>query len=279
MTETPLVSVLMTAFNQEKHIAEAIESVLASNYSNFELIITDDQSKDETVEIVNHFSKSDERVKLFINDKNLGDYPNRNKASTYARGKYIKFLDADDIIYHYGLHVMVEYMERFPEAGFGLASLVSSAKPFPILLSPKEIYLENFNEYSHFDRAPGSSIIRLDAFKRVGGFSGKRMIGDYEFWFKIARYYSMVKFPFDLYWSRVHPNQESQTDYARKNYSILRRTVLEEALLNPDCPLSAEEIRQVRIQNRRIERKDVFLNYLSKINKVIRKKNKVGLNN
>ena len=65
----PLVSVLMTSFNREKYIGEAIESVLASTYTNFELIITDDRSTDNTVTIAKTFGSKDQRVKLFINER------------------------------------------------------------------------------------------------------------------------------------------------------------------------------------------------------------------
>ncbi|HEV2714429.1 MAG TPA: glycosyltransferase family A protein, partial [Terriglobales bacterium] len=95
---TPLVSVLMTAYNREKYIAEAIESVLASNFKDFELIIVDDCSKDRTAEIARRYT-SDSRVQVHVNEKNLGDYPNRNRAASLARGKYLKYLDSDDVIY------------------------------------------------------------------------------------------------------------------------------------------------------------------------------------
>ena len=62
-SDFPLVSVLMTAYNREKYIAEAIESVLASTYKNFELIIVDDCSKDKTVEIARRYAKKDQRIK------------------------------------------------------------------------------------------------------------------------------------------------------------------------------------------------------------------------
>ena len=89
MNIQPLVSVLMTSYNRENYIAEAIESVLASTYKNFELIIVDDRSKDRTVEIARSYESKDDRVKVYINEKNLGDYPNRNKAASYAKGFYI----------------------------------------------------------------------------------------------------------------------------------------------------------------------------------------------
>ncbi|HXB06407.1 MAG TPA: glycosyltransferase family 2 protein [Puia sp.] len=264
MNSAPLVSVLMTSYNREKYISEAIDSVLCSSYRNFELIIVDDGSKDRTMEIVRQYADKDQRVKVYRNEKNLGDYPNRNKAASYAKGKYIKYLDADDIIYYYGLEIIINYMERFPDAGFGLASFASDEKPFPILLSPKEAYIENFQIYSHFDRAPGSSIINLEAFNKVGGFSGKRMVGDYEFWFKIARYYNMVKYPYDFYWSRSHGEQESKSSYAQ-NYPKLKKQIREDALNHVDCPLNEEELKYVRKLIKKYEAKNNVLSALTKI--------------
>jgi glycosyltransferase involved in cell wall biosynthesis len=76
--------------------------VLASSFKDFELIIVDDCSKDHTVEIERRY-RSDPRVQIHVNEKNLGDYPNRNRAANYANGKYPGYLDSDDIIYPYGL--------------------------------------------------------------------------------------------------------------------------------------------------------------------------------
>jgi glycosyltransferase involved in cell wall biosynthesis len=267
----PMVSVLMTAYNREKFIGQAIESVLASNFTDFELIITDDCSKDNTVAIARAYAAKDARVKVFINGKNLGDYPNRNQAATHATGKYIKYLDSDDMIYYYGLDVMVNYMERFPDAGFGLSSSsLIDIPPFPMCITPAEIYRENFNGFGHFDRSPGSGIIRLDAFRKVGGFSGKRMIGDYEFWFKIARYYKMVKLPSDLYYYRwSHGEQETGTAYAQE-YPAMKEQVLKEALEHPDCPLSAEEIAGIRRTLQRQKKRYQLTTILSPIKRLFK---------
>src|SRR5258705_9727856 len=98
MNPQPFVSVLMTAYNREKYIGEAIKSVLASGYTNFELIIVDDCSGDNTVTIAKTFEQRDARIKVYVNEKNLGDYPNRNKAAGYENGEFIMYLDSDDPI-------------------------------------------------------------------------------------------------------------------------------------------------------------------------------------
>src|SRR5665213_2881754 len=115
--DQPLVSVLMTSYNREKYIAEAIESVLASTYTNFELIIVDDSSTDNTVEIAKSYGRKDSRIKVFVNEKNLAQFGNRNKAASYSRGYFLKYFDSDDVMYPDCLEVMVSAMATYPEAG------------------------------------------------------------------------------------------------------------------------------------------------------------------
>ncbi len=183
---------------------------------------------------------------VYENKKNLGDYPNRNKAASYAKGKYIKYLDSDDIIYPHGLGVMVDAMEKFPEACLGLSSTKDSPRPYPILLTPQEIYREHFNGYGHFNRAPGSAIIKRQSFLEIGGFSGERMIGDHQLWFTLARYFHVVKFQPDLYWSRSHEEQEQKTEFANQHYTKLMNRVRNEALNHKDSPLSKHEIGRIK---------------------------------
>ncbi|HEY9178964.1 MAG TPA: glycosyltransferase family 2 protein, partial [Flavipsychrobacter sp.] len=183
--EQPLVSVLMTAYNRERYIAEAIESVLGSTYQNFELIVVDDVSKDNTLAIARTYAEKDKRITVYKNESNLGDYPNRNKAASYAKGKYIKYLDADDKLYPYGLEIMVGIMEQ-ASAQWGLMSIPQDDnRQFPIVLQPAEIYRRHyFNKdrsvnYPHiFYKAPLSAIIRKEAFDRVNGFNNVQHFGD-----------------------------------------------------------------------------------------------------
>ncbi len=265
MYPKPLVSVLMTAYNSEKFIEEAIESVLASNYSNFELLIVDDYSIDNTLSIASKYALKDDRIRIYTNDKNLGDYPNRNKAASYAKGKYIKYLDSDDIMYPHCLDVMVRSMEMFPDAGIGLSSMPDPNKPYPVLLNPREAYLENFNGYGHFLRAPGSGIINLEAFNKVGGFSGERMIGDADLWYKMAMYYPIVKMSTFLYWDRQHESQERQSSYA-KQYPKLQKMILERYFNHADCPLSEKEKKEI-LRNKRKQKIKGFI--LSKLKKIV----------
>jgi glycosyltransferase involved in cell wall biosynthesis len=258
---TPTISVLTTSFNREYYISQAIESVLASTYKDLELIIVDDCSSDKTVEIAKKYEAKDSRVKVFVNEKNLGDYPNRNKAASYARGKYIKYVDADDYIYPNGLEIIVNQMEKFPDAAVGLFSLPQNIqKPFPILLSPREAYLYNFFGQGLFHKAPLSAIIRKDAFDQVGGFSLIRHAGDFDMWHKMAQRFSFLLIQDHIVWFREHDDQESkkhniqiEINYSRIEYMYI---------VSPDSPLTMLERNEI-IKNKVINNfKFAFLSLL-----------------
>src|SRR4051794_2507888 len=170
MQQRDLISVLMTAYNREAYIAVAIESVLASTYENFELIIVDDHSADNTHAIARQYEQKDNRVRVFRNEKNLGDYPNRKFASSLAVGKYLKFFDSDDILYPHGLEVMVRGMQLFPEAALGMVWGDPVDEPSPKLYSPRQAYYSYFFKNQWMTVGPSGSIYKRDCYHAVGGF-------------------------------------------------------------------------------------------------------------
>jgi teichuronic acid biosynthesis glycosyltransferase TuaG len=105
-----LVSVIMPAYNSEKYIRESIESVISQDYKNWELIIVDDCSKDDTKRIVKEYMKKDTRIKLIPLKKNLGVANARNTAIRESRGKYIAFLDSDDLWHRCKLSKQTSFM-------------------------------------------------------------------------------------------------------------------------------------------------------------------------
>lgn len=105
----PLVSISMPAFNAENYIAEAIESILAQSYQNFELIICDDGSTDQTSEIINRYN--DPRIVKIFSQKNRGLIATRNEIAQLARGKYLALLDADDLAFPDRLALQVKFLE------------------------------------------------------------------------------------------------------------------------------------------------------------------------
>lgn len=249
----PTISVLMTAYNREKYIAEAIESVLNSTFQDFELVIVDDVSKDETYSIATRYAAKDERISVYKNETNLGDYPNRNRAASYAKGKYIKYLDADDKLYPYGLEIMVKSMELHTEAQWGLMSLPQDDdRQFPFVLQPAEIYRRHYfnsnravNYPQVFHKAPLSSIIRKDAFDSVNGFSDVQHFGDSDLWHRLARHYPLLLMQDGLVWWRGGDGmQESSKRKKKPQLPILTNNNFISHLLHKDCPLTQDEIKE-----------------------------------
>ena len=203
------VSILTTVYNRDKYLAACIDSVLASSYQDWELIIVDDVSSDASVAIARAYEQKDARIKLYVNEKNLGDYPNRNKAASYAKGKYLKYLDADDLIYPRGLEIMVHTMEQFSEAALGISQKVAEdIKPYPFVMHPKETFTREFLKRGVLGLGPTGTIIRRDVFEKLGGFTGTRYIGDTEMWYKLALAYPVVKMQDNLIFWRQHDDQE-----------------------------------------------------------------------
>jgi glycosyltransferase involved in cell wall biosynthesis len=113
---TPLVTVVMSVFNAELYLVEAIESILNQTYKNFEFIIINDGSSDSSLEIINKYSDVDRRIRL-ISRENKGLPFSLNEALSLANGCYIARMDADDISLPNRLIEQVYFMEENPEIG------------------------------------------------------------------------------------------------------------------------------------------------------------------
>ena len=108
----PLVSIITPAYNCEKFVAEAIESVLQQSYHNWEMIIVNDASTDHTSSILQRYAKSDKRIRVITNSTNLGAAKSRNIAIETALGDYIAFLDSDDLWFKDKLEKQLTFMQE-----------------------------------------------------------------------------------------------------------------------------------------------------------------------
>ena len=117
MNNRELVSIVTPAYNCEKYIAETIESVLAQTYTNWEMIIVNDKSTDNTLNIIKQYTKLDKRIKLINLSENSGAAVARNVALDNAKGRFIAFIDSDDRWKKDKLTNQIEYMIK-NEYGF-----------------------------------------------------------------------------------------------------------------------------------------------------------------
>ena len=145
-----LVSIIMPSFNCKEFISETILSVISQTYNHWELIIVDDCSTDDGTDIINNFIKNDQRIKLILNDKNEGAAVSRNKAIEHASGKYIAFLDSDDlwntdklenqILYMNNNNLALSYSayETIDEEGNSLNTIITPSEKLDYLALLKE---------------------------------------------------------------------------------------------------------------------------------------------
>jgi glycosyltransferase involved in cell wall biosynthesis len=243
---SPAVSVLMTAYNRERYIADSIDSVLAQSFDDFELVIVDDASRDATVEIARRYARRDPRVRVEVNTRHRGDYPNRNHAASLARGAFLKFHDSDDLMYPHCLAAMVPPMLAHPEAAFGLSPAhYWPGAPCPMLLTPRMSYQREFLGSGMFNAGPAGAIFRTEAFRALGGFVDRGAPSDYVFWLRACARVSVVLLPADLFWYRIHDGQELTSAKASREYA---RTIGDTwaALTTAECPLTDAEREQAR---------------------------------
>lgn len=110
MNKQPAITVFMPVYNAEKYLKEAIDSILNQTFENFELLIIDDGSTDESVKIIETYT--DQRIRLIHNDGNKGLPYTRNRGLNLARGKYLAIMDADDVSVKNRLEIEYNIMEK-----------------------------------------------------------------------------------------------------------------------------------------------------------------------
>ncbi|MDG5786702.1 glycosyltransferase family 2 protein [Evansella sp. AB-P1] len=108
----PLISIITPAYNSERFIRDTVESVLRQTFTNWEMIIVDDYSSDQTIEIIKEYMEQDERIKLIQLERNSGPAVARNTAMEHARGRYFAFLDSDDQWLPEKLEKQLTFMEE-----------------------------------------------------------------------------------------------------------------------------------------------------------------------
>ena len=106
------VSIIVPMYNAEKFIGKTIESVLSQTYENWEMLIMNDVSTDNSLAVVNEFAKKDDRIKVVNTEKNMGVVKGRNHLIDLANGKYIAFLDADDYWHSQKLEKQIQFMKE-----------------------------------------------------------------------------------------------------------------------------------------------------------------------
>jgi glycosyltransferase involved in cell wall biosynthesis len=203
----PKVTIATITYNSEKFVAQAIESVLAQSFIDFEYLISDDCSTDGTWDIIQTYK--DSRIRAWRNTPNLGEYPNRNKTLYEAKGKYIIWIDGDDIFYPHGLAFMVKMLEAFPDAAMACARPYWPNMVYPYELTPEETFKFDYLGSPVTINGFPDTLIKTEILKRHGGLPEDYISGDTFIKKKIAMYHKILLISNGVSWWRMPEGQAS----------------------------------------------------------------------
>lgn len=203
----PIISVIMSVYNGEKYLSEAINSVLSQDFSDFEFIIIDDGSTDKSLEVIKSFS--DNRIKVIFRE-NRGLIASLNEAISLSTGQYIARMDADDICLS---NRFFKQLEAFSNSEVGLVGswankINENGEEVGMMAYPpldyqkiKSFFIKH-NPFIH-----SSVMIKKEVFDSVGVYNPKyKHAEDYELWSRVLRKFKALNIPEPLIKYRINNN-------------------------------------------------------------------------
>ncbi len=190
-----LVSVIMSAHNAGQFIGDSIRSILDQTYEDWDLIIINDCSSDDTAQVIGEFSKDNPRIKLINNKENLGPYPSANIGLEYARGEFIARLDADDVSYPLRLEKQVNFLNTHPDTvlvgsgGYVIDSSGHKVRKINAISRDSVIrkLMLRVNLFIH-----SSILARREVLEEMEGYREKfRYVGDYDLYLRLSDKYKL----------------------------------------------------------------------------------------
>lgn len=205
----PTVSILLSAYNAERFLEEALESLLGQRFRNFECIAVNDGSSDGTAEMLDRAAARDHRFRI-VHQRNSGLIASLNAAAALAQGKYLARMDADDISLPERLQRQVDFLDTHPKIallGGAVEFIDSSGKSLGHSSSPTE-HEEIFVDL--LDRNPfwhPTVMMRREAFFACGGYRNVLAAEDYDLWLRMAERFELANLSDEIVRYRVHSEQ------------------------------------------------------------------------
>ncbi len=235
------ISVIMSVYNGGTYLREAIESILNQTFTDFEFIIVNDASTDNSLETIQGYQ--DERISLINNEANIGLTKALNKAMIQARGEFLARQDADDISLPNRFEEQIKYLGKYPEVGLLGTSIYEIDESGNVigkniaLAKPGIKDLLKSNKFSH-----GSVMFRNNIIDKLGGYNELlKSSQDHELWLRIAYHYEVRNLPGIFYKLRSHSNKVGVST-ARRELALHR--VLSRKLARNE--LDQEALKEIR---------------------------------
>ncbi len=219
-SDNPPISVLMSVYNGDKYLKKAIESILKQTFSNFEFIIVNDGSADNSIEIIKSFN--DPRIKIINNKKNLGLIKSLNIGLKQAKGKYIARLDADDIALKNRLEKQFNYLEKNKDITLigGGAEIINSEGKY----IREKLPITNFDQIRFWTLFFGNPFLHSSIFFKkkdidsINGYSHTyKHVEDYDLYLRLIKNgYKIINLPEIFIKYRIHNQSIGQIKDSKK---------------------------------------------------------------
>lgn len=221
------ISIVLPVYNGAKYLAESIESIIAQTYTNWELIVVNDCSSDNSLNIATEYASKDARIKVFTNPQNLKLPNSLNEGFKHASGEYYTWTSDDNKYKPNALRIMTEHLENDPDTKMVYANYTridsNGDEIEPIkLLDVKHIFAGNV--------IGACFLYTADAAQRVGEYDANLFLAeDYDYWIRLYEVGNVLHIEDDLYYYRIHDMSLTET---RKNlvaeqvYKVLKKNFL-----------------------------------------------------
>ena len=235
----PLITIICTAYNHEKFIVQALNSIFNQSYKNIELIIVDNGSKDNTVKTIENWLKDKRNIKFIKNDTNLGITKSFNQASKFSKGVYLMDLSADDIVLPNGIELLINFANKNPQASivFGNANHIDEEGKFT------ETYFKLDENQDIIDKSilnlnykrileggvcicSVSALYKRDTFEKLGGYDENLDYEDLDYWIRVSRNYQIKYLNEILVSKRQLSNSISQHFYKKSKLDLNKSTLI-----------------------------------------------------
>ena len=232
----PLVTIIIPCYNTERFVVETIESCLKSSYQNLEILVIDDGSTDNSAQLIKNIANKNPTVQ-YIYQKNKGLSSARNTGIDSAKGDFLMFLDADDLIYQNKIKIQVDFLQKNPKYDLLASGFARTDERGKLLYdSPakeKQIDLSDMVTSSQFP--VHTALIRKAAIKNTGYFdTSLRAAEDWDYWCRmLIKGHQMYRLAQPLCTYRLLDN--AMTANAPRQTEMLLR-VTEKTFSNPDLP-------------------------------------------
>lgn len=229
-----LVSIAMATYNGEKFLSKQLDSILAQTYQNFELIIYDDGSTDQTVAILTNYANKDSRIKFFVNPTNLGLVKNFEKALSLCRGEYIALADQDDIWLPEKLEILISKIGTndlicstytiIDEKDQTIDIPISTWKKWRMKQSASNEYHFSFNTILYHNFVTGcTSLFKASLLKYALPIPKEVTYHDWWLSTLALKYGHIVFLPIPLILYRQHNNNHTGIrEWSKQNYALIQ---------------------------------------------------------